>query len=769
MTIHQRNKMNLLLAFITISLRISTSGAFAPLNRHHAAFVNQDSPSSLSDVDTSVNEGAPKEISYSTILKVIDEQHYTESVQSCPYLPVETVPAGWVRSEATKSNTYHSTVDPVLSADAINTLRSAAQMYFDKDGHTLGQKVASLESILSSLSDEDGVESALTAELKNALVNHIYPMVRSSWANDDAFTFGEADDNQPKLSVTSATVFATGGHSGAKVSLTTLERDAGLFVVHVDLGNDQQLSSLANENVAMGGLYFESLITESGRTTDSVVGPLSLGQIVAHKSEERTAAIIVPSNLRELEQEDSRETLDTLMRRQILETAENTRHYALRLVLTTHKSSSVENTSLDGDESGSELAYPSAPPAERSYRLRNFARTNDDRVRYLTLAGLIDTGDHETHLWLGFDYLSRIDNPEYNVDTEGRLSDINKAVFHLEKAAALNPTDPRVYYQLGTALGAKMDCENKLMLNSEKPIETSNDSYDQQGHIAAVLEKSAIYESAAVKLGINGIQDLTSCLNALAQTRCEMGDFDTAIGVIDQWAECGSIRSSLAIEDKSMTATDEIPSHVWLTSQATGRKVAIKTTGGTPLFDDDDRRLLISAADRSFAQANGKQLSRYTMQYVGNSEVHLDDLCANDPTLKQRIDYILQKRVYPLVRNAFSEDTFDGAEAPLGPLCVYDSIFVRYNGDEARLAGRVGASQPLHQDGGIYSVNIALNSHKNDDENGFTGGGTFLEGLSRDEISCIQRPTSPGHALLHHTTARHAGVSCSCCVRLPFC
>jgi hypothetical protein len=147
------------------------------------------------------------------------------------------------------------------------------------------------------------------------------------------------------------------------------------------------------------------------------------------------------------------------------------------------------------------------------------------------------------------------------------------------------------------------------------------------------------------------------------------------------------------------------------------------------------------------------------MQYVGNSEVHLDDLCANDPVLKERMDHILRNKVYPLIRAAFSDE--DGAEAPAGPLCVYDSIFVRYNGDEAKQAGLTGASQPLHQDGGIYSVNIALNSHKDDSENGFTGGGTFFEGLADDDnISCVQRPVSPGHAILHHTTARHAGVSC---------
>jgi hypothetical protein len=76
--------------------------------------------------------------------------------------------------------------------------------------------------------------------------------------------------------------------------------------------------------------------------------------------------------------------------------------------------------------------------------------------------------------------------------------------------------------------------------------------------------------------------------------------------------------------------------------------------------------------------------------------VHLDDLCAGDPLLMETINQILQKKVYPLVRSAFTElGCSDGDDPPSGPLCVYDSIFVRYNGDKAIASGRVGASQPL--------------------------------------------------------------------------
>ena len=73
--------------------------------------------------------------------------------------------------------------------------------------------------------------------------------------------------------------------------------------------------------------------------------------------------------------------------------------------------------------------------------------------------------------------------------------------------------------------------------------------------------------------------------------------------------------------------------------------------------------------------------------------MHLDDLCSADPSLKRRICRILQEKVYPLVRAAFREDE-DGPE-PKGSLCVYDSIFVRYDAEKAKAAGRIGASQPL--------------------------------------------------------------------------
>ena len=71
------------------------------------------------------------------------------------------------------------------------------------------------------------------------------------------------------------------------------------------------------------------------------------------------------------------------------------------------------------------------------------------------------------------------------------------------------------------------------------------------------------------------------------------------------------------------------------------------------------------------------------------------------------MDQILQEKVYPLVRAAFSseEGLREDDGVPMGPLCVYDSIFVRYNGDKARALGRIGASQPLVS---IASVRFSL-------------------------------------------------------------
>jgi len=741
-------------------------------------FSNYGRPGKISSLRASVDESttsesSQKEISYSAILGAIDKDHYDEATQLCSYLETEATSSTHERSERAKQldsrrDTYHLPDTPVLSGDAVQALRLAAQSYFEmKRGNN--NDVRGIERVDLGELLAPGEDPAWKRNLNDALTQNVYPSVRSGWPHHDALIDGQSTSthsNQsdlhgsPVLTVTSASVFAGGGHPGAKPAATTFERDAGLFVVHIDLGNEDKIDG----HSVMGALFLESLVgtCEMQSNKSMIVGPLSPGQMVVHRSMERTAAISVPSNIHLLERE-SVPHVDSLWRTHILKAAESSRHYSLRLVLTTTKI--IRTEAADGTPIAD---FPEAPSEERSYRLRSYARFHDDRVRYLTLAGILDVNDYENQLWLGFDYIARMGNPDDNqFDLRQRLSDINKAIFHLEKAVMLCPTDARIHFQLATVIGAKIELEKQMVMDGNEQIEVAELEATGLNQVAKALECSAQLESAAVELGVNGIQDLTICLNALAQNHCRMGNFDKALSFIDQWAECGSIRSALAVED-SRIQLRRMSRHEWITVDNEGKRqnVAVRTVGGMPLFDPEDIDFLRSAADERFALAAGIQTSRYTMQYEGNSEVHLDDLCAGDPFLKARMDMILQERVYPLVRAAFSEEAGSGGdEPPMGPLCVYDSIFVRYNGDTAKAAGRLGASQPLHQDGGIYSVNIALNAHQDDDDKGFTGGGTFLEALTVGNGDHVQRPIAPGHAIIHKTTQRHAGAPTTSGVR----
>jgi len=378
----------------------------------------------------------------------------------------------------------------------------------------------------------------------------------------------------------------------------------------------------------------DTTTSQSYSNTRAIVGPIFPGQGIIHKSNERTAALSVPSNLHELGQqggEEEREGLDCTSRSEIIKCAERNRHYALRLVLTTKHldTSSQQQYDTQTDEEGDTPQYE-APAEERSYRLRNYAKFREDRVKYVTLAGLIDVTSHENYLWLGFDYLARMTNDDDNqssnegeVDLHEQLSYVNKAIYNLEKATRLCQTDARVYFQLATALKAKMDVEQRLLLEQADGNEdnTNVDMIDETAYLTQIskaLEQSAHLESGAVKAGVNGIQDLTICLNALADTSARTGQYNKALSVIDKWAECGSIRSSLAVEDQNVLQQGgyDIPSYEYITS-ADDKKVAVRTVGDIPVFSTEDIEMLTDAANRHFARAAGVQTSRYTMQYEG--------------------------------------------------------------------------------------------------------------------------------------------------------
>ena len=129
------------------------------------------------------------------------------------------------------------------------------------------------------------------------------------------------------------------------------------------------------------------------------------------------------------------------------------------------------------------------------------------------------------------------------------------------------------------------------------------------------------------------------------------------------------------------------------------------------------------------AMATGKT-SRFTYTAASRlGEVHVSELPRSREWLARR----LHDTLFPMLRERFLPA---GAEAE--ELAVYDALVIKYD------ASRGGTRQPMHRDGALFSVNIALND-------AFDGGGTRFEG--NGEVY-----TQPmGHAMMHASGARHAG------------
>ena len=596
--------------FLLLIVQLHSSSAFVPSGHEHQT----------GSLNSSINQTSRSTIDASdeTILRDIDRKHNNDANQLCSYLASEAITSARdeVLPKFDTTTAYQSPPTPILSDEAISALRTTTQRYFEKRRRESNNSGAwGMEVVdLGDLDAESDI--SWKNELNDALTQNIYPLIRSGWSSHDALS----GNDQQVLTVSSATLVTGWGSPGGKATLTPLQSDAGLFVVHIDLGNDGQ-GQVGNiftseDTPVMGALYVESLISTdsvSQANNEPIVGPLKPGQMVVHSSNERTAAIVVPSDIHSLEQ-TNKSSLDTISRRQILKAANN-RHYALRLVLTT-KTKSNDETDI-----------PEAPSEERSYRLRQFSKLLDSRMRYLTLASQLDEDDGENHLSLGFDYLAK-SSPDNQLGLH-QQSYIDKAVFHLEKAAMLCPTDARVHFQLATALMAKMESAKRL------PMEEDDSDYDALEsvylrRVRDALERSVQLGSAAVRVCADGIDDLATSLHKLAEILCKMGEFEEALSVIDKWAECGSLRSALAVEDTNHQHESPIPSFKWIQTQGdygmnshtnilNRRDVALTTVGEVRVFQPEDISLLRAAADKHFAQTVGQQTSRYTMQYEGKS------------------------------------------------------------------------------------------------------------------------------------------------------
>ena len=224
--------------------------------------------------------------------------------------------------------------------------------------------------------------------------------------------------------------------------------------------------------------------------------------------------------------------------------------------------------------------------------------------------------------------------------------------------------------------------------------------------------------------------------------------FYETLDKVDSQHEKSSFQSSLASEDIDRNDTP-IPRYepLYGNDAYNNKPIAYRSIGSNEedkILSNDAMQSIKSSADKYWNEnKEAQEDSRFTLQFKGNSEIHLDDLCSYNPSIKPLLNSVLKEKVYPLLRKAFHSQEYQ--------LCIYDALYVRYDADKALeyYVNVTGASQPLHRDLGLYSVNIALN-------NDFEGGGTFFENAI--EKNAILKPVAPGHCLIHNSWERHAGV-----------
>ena len=253
---------------------------------------------------------------------------------------------------------------------------------------------------------------------------------------------------------------------------------------------------------------------------------------------------------------------------------------------------------------------------------------------------------------------------------------------------------------------------------------------------------------------------------------------------VDFCASFGREEGSRNVGDSKITKMP--PTYEWVNKKEskhtsarahTGDGIAVRTIA-QPLLDKSSISIIREAAQTWWHSAKSEQeqessdlstatKSRFSYQRKGNYEAHLVDLANHvDGRINTIVQDTLRDKIYPLVKDAFHSLIPDLENLNL---CVYDSLVIRYNSTEAKLGNQesnfLGASQPLHRDLGLVSVNIMLNS-----ECEFEGGGTFFENqlqnhiITHHEASTLipspkpLKPLGPGHALAHLSSERHAGV-----------
>jgi hypothetical protein len=261
-----------------------------------------------------------------------------------------------------------------------------------------------------------------------------------------------------------------------------------------------------------------------------------------------------------------------------------------------------------------------------------------------------------------------------------------------ERRASQNSNDSNVFFQLGKALERRLDDSKAADNQRNEELEKIVTSFER----AAQLERDATESGDRT---MNG--NLIVALRNLGIYYLKVGRSGDCLGTIDEQQRFIARKMPFAVEDlENAPDPSLVPKFEWIYGRAPGdteshlrRHVAIRTFGDCPLLDADAIRSIRESLFRYREEHHGPGASRFTMQYSGNSDYHVVNLCANDPQFKDLMDRLLTTAVYPLVRASFHEDGI--GEIPETPLCVYDAIVVRYDASQASKSGRQGASLPL--------------------------------------------------------------------------
>lgn len=315
-----------------------------------------------------------------------------------------------------------------------------------------------------------------------------------------------------------------------------------------------------------------------------------------------------------------------------------------------------------------------------------------DRIQFMEYVLEQNPKNAEALMWLGTDWLDWKDENSDKIDIEARWKSINRAINCFEGASSVSPCDSRMHFLLGSAL------ETRANFAQQYGINFSENLFEEMERIITTNEVAIEVESISFLEGFNQNCDiLCSGLIGTATKLIMLRDYERALSKIDDFQRYAAMKYPFAIEKIENTQRACLK-YQWIKGVdmivGDGSKVenvAIRTVDDEPLLSLNVVRMIREAAEKHWEKSEASS-SRFSMQYEGNSEVHLNELCEKNFDLKCAIDNELVTKIYPLVRSAFSGALMG---VPETSMCVYDSIMVRYNGDLAKSSGLCGASQPL--------------------------------------------------------------------------